>query len=80
MAAHYPLHGRGRGGLRRFHPPPTPPKEGIISFNHELMLNIDPFLSNIAFIRTLGLTAMPIMGSKDDVVVNLSVAGHSFRI
>ena len=44
------------------------------------MLNIDAFLSNIAFIRTLGLTAMPIMGSKDDVVVNLSVAGHSFRI
>ena len=44
------------------------------------MLNIDAFLSNIAFIRTLGLTAMPIMGSKDDVVVNLTVAGHSYRI
>ena len=44
------------------------------------MLNIDAFLSNIAFIRTLGLTAMPIVGSEDDVVVDLTVAGHSYRI
>ncbi len=49
----YPLLGRGRGGFSLLTHPLPPPKEGISSFNHTLVLSNNSFSSKKVYYISL---------------------------